>query len=85
LPGTATISAWPGNGSSRGSFVTVDSTNYTIIYQHLDSMLVSNGSSVAAGQIIGKMGSTGGGTGVHLHIEVYDKITKKYINYPSIP
>lgn len=41
------------------------------IYAHLDSMKVNAGDSVAQGQIIGAVGTTGRSTGPHLHWGAY--------------
>lgn len=43
---------------------------YTTLYGHLQSIYVNVGQSVARGNSIGKMGSTGRSTGTHLHFEV---------------
>jgi murein DD-endopeptidase MepM/ murein hydrolase activator NlpD len=37
-------------------------------YLHLEKMLVAEGDTVAAGQLIGRVGSTGRATGPHLHL-----------------
>ena len=40
------------------------------LYGHLDSVCVTTGARVAAGQVIGQVGSTGDSTGPHLHFEI---------------
>lgn len=37
-------------------------------YLHLEKMLVAEGETVAAGQLVGRVGSTGRATGPHLHL-----------------
>lgn len=39
-------------------------------YAHLDRILVKSGERVRAGELIGRMGSTGDSSGSHLHFEV---------------
>jgi len=54
-----------------GQIIILDhGSDMTTVYAHLDQSLVSEGDRVKAGNVIGKVGSTGVATGAHLHFEV---------------
>lgn len=40
-------------------------------YAHMSEILVQEGAQVVAGQVIGRVGSTGRSMGPHLHLEIY--------------
>ena len=66
--GTVLTSGWR-NG--YGNTVVISHGNgYTTLYAHQSSIAVSAGETVAGGQVIGYVGSTGWSTGPHLHFEV---------------
>lgn len=65
--GTVIASGW---GGAYGYRIEIDHGNgYVTAYNHLSKIEITNG-KVAAGQEIGKSGSTGNTTGPHLHFEV---------------
>ncbi|MFT7433635.1 MAG: murein DD-endopeptidase MepM/ murein hydrolase activator NlpD [Alphaproteobacteria bacterium] len=49
---------------------------FTSRYAHMQETTVKNGKSVKAGDMIGKLGSTGRSTGPHLHLEILVDDTK---------
>ncbi len=56
--------------SGFGKLVTIRHPNgYVSLYGHLRDIRVETGERVAAGEIIGRVGSTGLATGPHLHFE----------------
>jgi len=60
-----------GYSSVRGYYVMVKhADNLYTFYQHLSSILVSQGQTVSRGQQIAKSGNSGIGSGPHLHFEV---------------
>jgi LysM repeat protein len=64
----AKVGGW---GGGYGNYVVIQHNNGTqTLYGHMSEVLVQVGQAVSKGQQIGKMGSTGQSTGVHLHFEV---------------
>lgn len=62
-------------GSGYGNYITInhgqkDGKYYVAYYAHLGSIVVSRGSYVKKGQIVGYVGSTGRSTGAHLHFGI---------------
>lgn len=63
-----------GNGGSYGQWMGLEADNgRTYVYCHLSSRSLAAGATVTAGQVIGKVGSTGNSTGPHLHFEDHPK------------
>lgn len=59
------------NHYSYGNYLVIDHGNgYTTTYAHCQKLLVSEGQSVSAGQVIALVGHTGNSTGNHLHFEL---------------
>ncbi len=75
--GTPVVSAWTGVVVSAqveggwGNRIIVDSGMYKAAYNHLQTMSVSPGQTVTAGQVIGAVGTTGYSTGCHLHFSTW--------------
>lgn len=68
--GRVVIAGWPDN-VGYGNRVMIDHGNgYTTLYAHMQAVYVTAGQSVNRGNRIGKMGSTGRSTGIHLHFEI---------------
>ena len=66
-----TVSVPPYMYGGFGNCVLINHGNgYTTLYGHLSQVFVSSGQTVRRGDAIGKMGSTGRSTGIHLHFQV---------------
>ncbi|MBK7821705.1 MAG: M23 family metallopeptidase [Tessaracoccus sp.] len=62
----------PTNGGWAGINVVIQHSNGgATLYAHMSSRLVSPGTTVKAGQLIGYVGTTGRSFGAHLHFEYY--------------
>ena len=68
LPGTATVIL---SVTGYGLHVIIDhGGGLSSLYGHLDTVTIITGAYVAAGEVIGTVGSTGNATGPHLHFEI---------------
>lgn len=67
-----------GHDKRSGKFVTLRHSDYTVSYCHLSQVLVRQGASVMAGEVIAITGNTGCSTGPHLHLTC--KHRSRYIN-----
>lgn len=66
--GKVVAAGWAGN---YGKMITIDHGNGMFTrYAHCSSLNVGRGDYVEAGEIIGRVGSTGRSTGSHLHFEI---------------
>jgi len=70
--GVVAVAAYQENGA--GSYVQINhGDGYSSVYMHMTHYIVSAGDYVAAGQVIGYVGSTGLSKGNHLHFGIsYD-------------
>ena len=74
------------NGNGYGNHVVIKHTDgYYTLYGHMSSIdpSIKVGVSVNAGQVIGKMGTTGISTGVHLHFGVYKLTNGQNFDYKT--
>ncbi|MDH6365164.1 murein DD-endopeptidase MepM/ murein hydrolase activator NlpD [Enterococcus sp. PF1-24] len=68
------------NGSAGNVVIIKHPDGYYSYYMHLSSFNVTAGETVAAGQQVGGMGTTGSSTGVHLHFGVSTGFWSGYVN-----
>jgi hypothetical protein len=66
--GQVTYAGWDGPYGQRIEITHLDGTKTW--YAHLSTITAADGAFVAAGEVIGQVGSTGNVTGPHLHYEV---------------
>jgi len=72
-----------GWGGGYGNYLIIyHGGGYSTLYGHCSRIIISNGQSVKAGQVIAYIGSTGFSTGPHLHFEVrINGVAKNPQNY----
>ncbi len=71
------------SGSKRGYGLAVEVNHGNGLitrYGHFHSLYVQVGDTVTTGTPLGRCGSTGNSSGTHLHFEVIDAATKKFLN-----
>ncbi|MCI9246135.1 MAG: M23 family metallopeptidase [Clostridia bacterium] len=66
--GTVTTAGW--NNSYGYMLIVSHGNGVQTVYAHCSQLIAKSGQSVAQGQVIGKVGSTGYSTGPHLHFEI---------------
>lgn len=65
------VVSYAGRHGGHGNYVRLEHGGFGTGYGHMSRIAVASGAKVAAGQVIGYVGSTGLSTGPHLHYEVY--------------
>lgn len=65
------VVTFAGRHGGHGNYVRLEHGGFGSGYGHMSRIAVAPGAKVAAGQVIGYVGSTGLSTGPHLHYEVY--------------
>jgi len=69
--GTVSIAGTAVGSETYGTFIRLEHAGeYRTVYAHLSALAVAQRESVAKGQVIGYVGSTGKSSGPHLHFEV---------------
>ena len=77
---TGTV-AFSGSVSGYGNYIAVkdDATGRYVAFAHCDTLLFGVGTRVNEGQAIATVGSTGIGTGVHIHVELRKELWGNHV------
>ena len=71
-PRSGTVATVGYDPAGWGNFIVIKhGSGVRTLFAHLSSTAVHRGSRVGRGRLIGRVGSTGGSTGPHLHFEVF--------------
>jgi len=72
--GEVVISKVNGGGVTKGYgyYIAIRHNGFCTLYGHLQGLILKVGDKVKAGQVIGKMGSTGTSTAAHLHFRLIE-------------
>lgn len=65
--GKVSVSKMQNDKKGYGEYIVIEHQGWQSLYAHLSVRSVKVGQSIKAGQVIGKVGSTGDSTGPHLH------------------
>lgn len=84
MPVLAAHSGWvrqAGWLDGYGNAITLEYADgrYQTLYAHLSEVLVTEGMAIKPRQLIGKVGSTGGVTGPHLHFELLKRMDNDWV------
>ena len=61
-----------------GAMIMIEHANgWRSLYAHMDTTRVHTGQRVSAGEVIGRIGSTGQARGAHLHVEIMDAVGRR--------
>ena len=75
--GVVTFADWMGG---FGNYTAINSGPVSIGYGHQSQIVVAPGQTVAQGELVGYVGSTGASTGCHVHFQAINQAQHKYFD-----